>query len=273
LCKYSNIEREARRFRDVGLVEGVYFTVKMPEGGQAGYVSILKKGLACAAWLKVYGSGEQQRLAAEFVKYILQRAREEGEEVYKKAREIIEEGMSRGSLRLEGFEGRVEVGGRVHLVRVIGGSAELEEGGGGKPLLKIWITAEVDGVVREYKVTFSRHKTDNKAVGFAVAGPTPLAAGGRRRETRRRSKGPNGRGAKDTPDEGRHYNYKVLWEAPRRLQALRRARRRRREMAGGDGPMNKSEVETIRGTYSNLLHGAKIATPRLNAPPATAQDA
>jgi len=33
-----------------------------------------------------------------------------GKEVYEKAKEIIEESMSRGSLRLKGFEGRVEVG-------------------------------------------------------------------------------------------------------------------------------------------------------------------
>jgi hypothetical protein len=30
--------------------------------------------MAYAAWLSIYGSGEQQRLAAEFVNYILQRA-------------------------------------------------------------------------------------------------------------------------------------------------------------------------------------------------------
>jgi hypothetical protein len=77
--------------------------------------------------------------------------------------------MSRGSLTLKSFKKEVEVDGRRHDVKVIGGGAELEEGGSGKLLLRIWITAEVDGVVREYKVTFSRHKTDNKAVGFAVA--------------------------------------------------------------------------------------------------------
>jgi hypothetical protein len=43
------------------------------------------------------------------VKYILQRAGEEGEEVYEKAKEIVEEGGARGFLRLEGFEKRVEV--------------------------------------------------------------------------------------------------------------------------------------------------------------------
>ena len=81
--------------------------MKMPEGDKKGYVYILKEGLAYAAWLYVYGSERQRELAAEFVEYILQRAREKGEEVYEKAREIIEEGRAGGSLRLGGFEGVV----------------------------------------------------------------------------------------------------------------------------------------------------------------------
>ncbi len=50
----------------------------MPEGGKTGYISILRRGLERAAWLSVHGKGERQRLAAEFIEYILQRAREEG---------------------------------------------------------------------------------------------------------------------------------------------------------------------------------------------------
>ena len=68
-------------------------------------MSLLKEGLAYAAWLSVYGSWRQRELAAEFVEYILQRAWEEGEDVYRKALEVVEEGRARGSLRLEGFEG------------------------------------------------------------------------------------------------------------------------------------------------------------------------
>jgi surface antigen len=174
----DGIEREAQRLRDMGLVEGVHFSVKMPEGGK-GYVSILKEGLAYAAWLSVHGEGERQKLAAEFVEYILQRAREEGGDVYRKALEVVEEGRSWGSLTLRGFEGRVEVGGREHVVKVIGGGAEFDEGRGGKTLLRIRITAEVgrvegehtivDRVVREYTITFSRRGADNKALGFATA--------------------------------------------------------------------------------------------------------
>ena len=57
--------------------------------------------MAYAAWLSVYGSGEQQRLAAAFVELILQRAEGAGAEpcaVYEKAEEIVEEGKARGSL-------------------------------------------------------------------------------------------------------------------------------------------------------------------------------
>jgi hypothetical protein len=179
----SNIEREAQRFRDMGLEEGRHFTVKMPEGDSHGYVRILREGLAYAAWLSVYGSDEQQRMAAEFVKYILERAREEGNDVYEKASKIIEEGMSRGSLRLEGFEGVVEVGGREHLVKVIGGGAEFKRGRGGGKLLRIRITAEVDGVRRDYTITYGRRGRDNAAVGRAVARAD--APGGREADAER----------------------------------------------------------------------------------------
>jgi hypothetical protein len=37
-----------------------------------------------AAWLSVHGEGEQQRLATDFVEYILQRAKEESERCVQK---------------------------------------------------------------------------------------------------------------------------------------------------------------------------------------------
>jgi hypothetical protein len=123
-----------------------------------------------AARLSVCGKDEQQRrLAADFVKYILQRAKEEGDDVYEKAKNIIEEGKARGSLKLEGFEKRVEVGGREYVVKVIGGGAEFDVGRSGRKLLRIKITAEVDGVRREYEITFGRYGRDNVALGFAAA--------------------------------------------------------------------------------------------------------
>jgi len=180
---FGNIEQEVRRLRDIGLEEGKHFSVKMPEGGGEGYVNILKEGLAYAAWLSVHGSEDQRKLTAEFVNYILQRAREEGEEVYKKAREIVEEGKARGSLRLEGFEKEVEVDGRRHVVKVISGGAEFKRGKGDKTLLSIRITAEVDGIRNEYTITYGRYGEDNVALGFAMARAD--APGGREADAER----------------------------------------------------------------------------------------
>jgi len=200
----DSILQEAQRLREMGQEEGRHFSVKMPEEGREGYVSILKEGLAYAAWLSVHGSGRQRELAAEFIEYILQRAEEAGEEVYEKAKEIIEEGKARGSLRLEGFEKEVEVNGRKHVVKVIGGSvefdmsgeasrrrrrrcggvsAELDKSGDGKPLLRIRITAEVDGVRSEYMITYGRRSRDNMAEGYAYARAD--APGGREADAER----------------------------------------------------------------------------------------
>jgi hypothetical protein len=189
----GNIEREAQRLRAMGLVEGVHFAVKMPEGGKAGYVSILKDGLMRAAWLSVHGSGDQQRLAAEFVDLILKRAEKEGKEVFEKAQKIIEEGKERGSLKLEDFEKKVEVNGRPYVMKVIGGEA-VEEDRGGRKLLRIKIKAEVgrvegehivDPVVREYTITFGRYGKDNTAMGRAIARAD--APGGREADAERLS--------------------------------------------------------------------------------------
>jgi hypothetical protein len=189
----DSIRREAQRFREMGLKEGVHFSMKMPEGDKAGYVSILKEGLAYAARLSVRGKDEQQRdLAAEFVEYILQRAWEAGKEVYEKAKEIVEEGKARGSLTLERFEKKVEVNGRRYVVKVIDGEA-VEEDRGGRKLLRIRITAEVgrvegehtivDRVVREYTITFGRYGDRNAALGYAYArGDAP---GGREADAER----------------------------------------------------------------------------------------
>jgi hypothetical protein len=180
----DSIEREAQRLREMGLEEGRHFSVKMPEGGRDGYVYIRREGLAHAAFLSVYGKDEQQRrLAAEFVNYILQRAEEEGEEVYRKAEEIVKEGRSRGSLTLKGFEKEVEVDGKTYVVKVIDGGAELEERQDGKTLLRIKITAEVDGVKSEYTITYGRYGKRNAAMGRAYARAD--APGGRETDAER----------------------------------------------------------------------------------------
>ena len=178
-----SIQQVARRLNEIGLVEGRHFSVKMPEGGKAGYVSILKEGLAYAAWLSVHGEGGRQRLAARFVEYILQRAEEEGKEVCEKAQKIIEEGMSRSSLTLKDFEKEVEVNGRRHVVKVISGEAELEESQSGKKLLRIRITAEIDGIRGEYEVTYGRYGKLNAVLGLAV--PRADAPGGREADAER----------------------------------------------------------------------------------------
>jgi hypothetical protein len=150
--KPDSIEGEAQRFRDMGLKEGVHFSVKMPEENRHGYVSILKEGLAHAAWLSVNGSGRQQELAAKFIEYILQRAEEEGDDVYEKTKEIIKEGKEREYLTLKDFEKKVKVNGKTYVVKVIGGGAEFDEGRGGKKLLRIKITAEVGRVEGEHTI-------------------------------------------------------------------------------------------------------------------------
>ena len=102
------------------------------------------------------------------MEYILQRAKEEGEEVYEKAREIVEEGKARGSLTLKGFVKEVEVDGRRYVVKIIDGGA-VEEDRGGRKLLRIKITAEVGGLKSDYTITFIRYGRINKTEGYAYA--------------------------------------------------------------------------------------------------------
>jgi hypothetical protein len=189
----KGIEREAKRLKAMGLEEGVHFSVKMPEEGGRGYVSIRSEGLAYAAWLSVHGSGDQQRLAAKFVDLILERAGEEGEDVRKKAEEIVDRGREVGSLKLADVKGReVDVGGKRYVVTVLGGGAQTEGGGSGKTLLRITIAADIaekeargDGVRSEYTMTFSRRGADNAAVCYAAA--RAGAPGGREADAERLS--------------------------------------------------------------------------------------
>jgi hypothetical protein len=170
----NSIEQMVQRLRNMGFEEDKHFTVKMPEkDGEEGYVYIRRKGLERAAWLSVHGEGEQQRLAADFVEHILKMAKGK---VRKKAEEIVKRGMERDSLKLERFEEKVEVNGKTYVVKVIGGEA-VEEGRGGKKLLRIRITAEVDGVRSEYVITYGRYGSDNVARGFAYVRGTRRRSG------------------------------------------------------------------------------------------------
>ena len=175
----DSIEREAQRLENMGLKRGYHFTVTTPEGGKVGYVYIRREGLAYAAYLSVHGNKE----AARFVEFILQRAEEKGKEVYKEFLKVVNEGKAWGSLTLEGFVKEFEVDGKKYVVKVIGGGAEFDEGRSGKKLLRIKITAEVDGVVREYVITFGRYGKDNVAEGRAYARAD--APGGREADAER----------------------------------------------------------------------------------------
>jgi hypothetical protein len=68
-------------------------------------------------------------------------------------------------------------------VKVIDGGA-VEEDRNGRKLLRIRITAEVGGVLRDYEITYGRCRKLNAAVGRAYA--SAKAPGGRR-QTRRGS--------------------------------------------------------------------------------------
>jgi len=103
----------------------------------------------------------------------------------------VEEGKARGVLKLEGFEGRVEVNGKTYVVKVIDGEA-VEEDRNGRKLVRIKITAEVgrvegehivDRVVSEYTITFGRYGADNAAKGSAAARAD--APGGREADAER----------------------------------------------------------------------------------------
>jgi hypothetical protein len=69
------------------------------------------------------------------------------------------------------------------MVKVVDWSAELGESRRGKKLLRLKITAEVDGVMRDYVMTYSRYGADNEAVGFATARAD--APGGREADAER----------------------------------------------------------------------------------------
>ncbi len=157
----SRIVLEAKRLREIGLMEGRHFTVNTSRNGK---MYIRRAGLIRIAWLSARGSGRQQELAAELVESILQRAKERGEEVYEKAAKIVEEGRSWGSLRLAGFVKEVWVGRKKHVVKALGCNAAV----GGSGLLHIAVSAEVDGVVGVYVFSFGRFNMLIR--GFAYAG-------------------------------------------------------------------------------------------------------
>jgi hypothetical protein len=74
------------------------------------------------------------------------------------------------------------VNGKTYVVKVKDGEA-FEEDRGGRKLLRIKITAEVDGVRREYAIAFGRYGRNNAAAGYAMARAD--APGGREADAER----------------------------------------------------------------------------------------
>jgi len=169
----GKVEREAQRLRDMGLVERLHFTVKMPGGGRPGYVYIRREGLRRIATAAARGNAA----AVEFVEFLLQRAEEAGGAVYEKVEEVVEEGRAVGARRLSGMRAEVEVWGRRHAVAVLSWDADWNS-----RRLHVSILAEVDGVKNWYTATF--YKTWRGYVaGYAYARATVL--GGRKADAKR----------------------------------------------------------------------------------------
>jgi hypothetical protein len=108
----------------------------------------------------------------------------------------------------------------------------------------------VDGVRRDYKITYGRYGS-NVARGFAYAGAS--ASDGREADAERLAaviKALTGKEPWIRRMKGGTIMIVLRQRAPRRLQALYRTRRRHREVARRDGPMNALGI-----TFSFRSHG------------------
>ena len=156
----ESLEEVAGEFKAMGLVEGVHFTVRW--GGGRGYVSLLAEGVRHLKWVSEHGEEEQRRRAAEFLKFLEEKARAKGEEVFRKLEALLEEGRSRGALRLVGLE--------KDGVKVL--DVKTEERG---DKLYVMIRAEIDGVEEEYKITFTHRRGGARRLMFYVKGGEAVA--------------------------------------------------------------------------------------------------
>jgi hypothetical protein len=156
----ESVEDVVREFKAMGLVEGVHFTVRW--GGGRGRVYLLAEGVRHLAWVSTYGEGEQRWRAAEFLKFLEERAKAKGAEVLRKLEALLEEGRSRGALRLVGLERDGD--------KVLG--VEAEERG---DKLYVMIRAEIDGVEEKYKITFYREGSGARRLMFYVKGEEAVA--------------------------------------------------------------------------------------------------
>ncbi len=109
--------------------------------------------------------------------------------------------------------------------------------------------AEVDGVRRDYEITYSRRGAGNAAVGFAVA--RAGAPGGREADAERLAAVVEALTGKRLQKQ-QHHRDRVLQETHRQFRPLRRACRRHREVARGDRPVNPAHRPGLKGNISSI---------------------
>ncbi len=165
VVRFSSTSREsldevAREFKAMGLVEGVHFAVKW--GGERGRVHLLAKGVRRLAWLSIHGEEGQRQRAAEFLKFLEAKARAKGGEVLRKLEALLEEGRSRGALRLAGLERDG--------VKVLDVKTEEKD-----DKLYVTIKAEIDGATEQYKITLYCERRGVKRLRFYVRGEEAVA--------------------------------------------------------------------------------------------------
>jgi hypothetical protein len=156
----ESVEEVAGEFKAMGLVEGVHFTVRW--GGGRGHVYLLAEGVRRLKWVSIHGEEGQRRRAAEFLKFLEEKARAKGGEVLRKLEALLEEGRSRGALRLVGLE--------KDGVRVLDVKTEEKD-----DKLYVTLRAEVDGAAGEYKITFTRERDGTRRLQFYVRGEEAVA--------------------------------------------------------------------------------------------------
>jgi len=151
----ESLEEVAGEFKAMGLVEGVHFTVKW--SGERGHVYLLTEGVRRLAWVSIHGEGEQRQRAAEFLKFLEEKARVKGGEVLRELEALVEEGRGRGALRLVSLERDG--------VKVLDVKTEEKD-----DKLYVTLRAEVDGAAGQYKLTFTRERSGARRLQFYVRG-------------------------------------------------------------------------------------------------------
>ncbi len=156
----KSVEDVVREFKAMGLEDGVHFAVRW--SGGRGRVSLLAEGVRRLAWVSIHGEEEQRQRAAEFLKFLEEKARAKGGEVFRKLEALVEEGRSRGALRLVGLE--------KDGVKVLDVKTEEKD-----DKLYVTLRAEVDGATGQYKITFYRERSGAKRLRFYVRGGEAVA--------------------------------------------------------------------------------------------------